>query len=71
MLSSDGVEITEEHVGKRVIYTDRSGKEHLGSLRGVIPVAGMVDFDRDESVRSKFYVPCDTIRFVLDASDAA
>jgi hypothetical protein len=64
MISADGVEITKEHVGRRAIYTDRAGKEWLGTLTDVLDVAGMVNIDRDNSSRLRYYVPCDTIKLV-------
>lgn len=70
MLSGDGIEFTEEHVGKRVIYTDRNGKGHFGTIRHVALYSGsgMIDIDLDHSSRARYYVPCDTVTFVPDAA---
>jgi hypothetical protein len=68
MLSGDGVEISEEHLDRRVIYTDRNKKQHLGKVRAVATGSGMIDVDLDNSSRSRYYVPCDTITFVSDAA---
>lgn len=68
MLSGDGIEITDEHVDRRIIYTDRKSRERLGSIRHVASGSGMVDVDLDDSSRARFYVPADTIRFVPSES---
>lgn len=67
-LSGDGIELTDEHIGRRIIYTDRNKKQHFGSIRSVAKGSGMVDTDLDNSSRSRYYVPCDTITFVPDAA---
>jgi hypothetical protein len=68
MYSGDGIELTEEHLGKRVIYTDREGKGHFGTVRHVATGSGMIDIDLDHSSRARYYVPCDTVTFVPDAA---
>jgi hypothetical protein len=68
MMSGDNVEITEDHLGKRIIYTDRNKDQRLGTIRHVASGSGMVDVDLDNSMRARYYVPCDTITFVPDAA---
>jgi hypothetical protein len=69
-LSGDGIELSSEHVGRRVVYTGRNGKQRLGTIRtaDAPTLSGMIDVDLDDSSRARFYVPCDTITFVPDAA---
>jgi hypothetical protein len=68
MLSGDNIELSDEHVGRRVIYTDRNKQQKLGTIRSVATGSGMIDVDLDNSTRARYYVPCDTITFVSDAA---
>lgn len=51
-------------IGRRVIYTDRSGKEHHGELRDVIEGTISVDIAIDGYSRPRYYVPDDTVELV-------
>jgi hypothetical protein len=71
MLSGDGIEINDEHIGRRIIYTNRKSEQRLGTIRAVASGSGMVDVDLDNSMRARFYVPVDTVTFVPDAAQKA
>jgi hypothetical protein len=68
MLSGDNIILNDDHIGRRIIYTDRNKKQHLGTIRSVASGSGMIDADLDNSSRARYYVPCDTITFVPDAA---
>jgi hypothetical protein len=64
------VDWSKDHIGTRVIYTDRSGKEHNGTLRDLMqisPSSGkMLDVKLENSSRARFYVPEDMVTLVPD-----
>jgi hypothetical protein len=55
-------------IGKRCIYTDRSGKEHHGVVRDVVEISSqsghMIDVNVDSSTRSRCYCPADMVKLV-------
>jgi hypothetical protein len=64
---------TSEHIGRRVIYTDRNDKEHLGVIRDVVAITAntcQVDVERDGCTRPRYYVPGDTVRFASEDGTA-
>jgi len=60
--------ITDEHIGKRAVYTDRSGGSKFGVVQGVTGVASapFVDLKLDNSTREHFFVPEDACKLVPD-----
>jgi hypothetical protein len=60
--------ITEEHIGRRALYTGRSGNSLAGTITGVTGVssAAFVDLKLDDSKREHFYVPEDAVVLVPD-----
>jgi hypothetical protein len=67
---SDRFEWTKDHVGKRVIYTARSGKQSLGTVREVLKISEnsgyMIDTKLDGSSRTRNYIPGDMLTLVPD-----
>lgn len=59
---------SKDDIGKRCIYTDRSSKEHLGTVRDVIEISAqsgyMIDVNVDGSMRERNYCPADMVRLV-------
>jgi len=58
--------ITEEHIGRRAVYTKRNGDSVFGVVRGVTGVdsAPFVDMDLEGSTREHFFVPEDACKLV-------
>lgn len=57
---------TKDHIGSRVVYSDRSGKSRAGTVRDVLESVQQVDVDLDDMNRARYYVPGDMLRLVPD-----
>jgi len=59
---------TEEHIGRTVIYTGRSGKELMGVIQGLSSSTSsqFLDLKLDNSKREHFFVPGDACVLVPD-----
>ena len=60
--------ITQEDVGRRVIYTGRNGNQRIGTIQGLTGVssAQFLDLKLDDSAREHFFVPEDACVLVPD-----
>lgn len=56
------MEITSEHLTRRVQYTDRSGNVKYGTIKEI--VGKFIDLDIENSSRSHFFVPIDMVMLV-------
>lgn len=63
---------TQEHIGCRIVYSARSGSQHLGTIRAVFDeFVHKVDVKLDEwPFRDRFVVPDDTVTLVPVADPA-
>lgn len=65
---ADETKWSKSDIGKRCIYTDRSNKEHLGTVRDVIEISSqsghMIDVHVDGSTRVRNYCPADMVKLV-------
>lgn len=57
---------TKEDIGKRITYSDRSGKVRFGTIRGIsgVDTSPFVDVKLENMKRDVFYVPEDTVELV-------
>jgi hypothetical protein len=65
-------EFTDEHISRRVAYTDRSGRVQYGTLRGIANISAgkqMLDLALDGKSYRTFYVPSDAVQFISDQHD--
>jgi len=60
--------ITQDHIGRRAVYTGRNGIERVGEIIGVTgsPSAPFVDLRLDDSKREHFFVPEDACILIPD-----
>lgn len=69
---TDTINFTDEHISRRVAYTDRNGRVQYGTVRNIANIGTgkqMVDVCLDGKAERKFYVPGDTLQFVSDQHD--
>lgn len=65
---AEEVDWNDEHIGKRVIYTARGGKQREGVLTEILEISvqsgKMLNLKLDGDSRERFYVPEDMVTLV-------
>lgn len=73
-MTEDKFDWTKDHIGSRVVYTDRKGRSNFGTLRDVIQISDhskFLDVKIDGSAKERNYVPEDTVVLVPDEVEKA